>query len=513
MKKIILGILLLTSQYLIAQINQAKVYWVGHSLISHTDSYSSGTDNLMGLMATMASSQGKTYSYHDHTTPGAPIGWNWGANMAAWNDIETLIQPLLNSSHTDYGTYDVMIVTESIDLHPAYQWWVSSFYARKFYNAAKTANPNARLFLYESWHHFHASDDGFRSYYGPISTFDWNQYMLNVRPLWEMIIDRASDPAMTQNDAGYVYQGPGIDPGLGNDILEINIIPTGQVLVNVLNRLALNLGGDDWTYNGSPLTALDFFANPLANFPTDTVTTVHPDPVDDIHPSNVLIYLNALVHYAVVYQDNPINLPPANGVPANIADIFKEVVWNVVSTDPRTGIPAILDVEYLDPFNARIVEDQVKLSWSTASERNSQYFEIERATDIGNWEKIGRIKAKNNSNTKSTYTAIDNSPLEGTSYYRLKQIDFDDSFSYSNVASIYFINPGFSIHPNPATTILHIEAKGNSKYNIKNSSYQIRNSIGAVVLEGKEKTINIAHLPKGVYFINFGELSKKFIKD
>ncbi len=339
-----------------SQINSAKVYWVGHSLISHTDYYTPGTDNLIGQLGTMASSQSKSYDYYQHTIPGAPLGWNWGGTLDAWLAVETIIQPLINPAHSDYGTYDAIVITESVHLEPPYMWWASSFYARNFFNAAKAANPNARLFMYESWHHYQASDDDFRYLYGPMSLYDFAASITDIRDLWDTIVDRASIPQLTQTHPGYVYRGPGSDPGVSSDTLEIFTIPTGKVLVEVLSRLDQNLPTDDWTFNGSTLEDIDFFANPFSNFPIDTLTTVHPESVDDIHPSHVLIYLNALVHYAVVYQDNPMSIPPSNGVPANIANIFKEVVWEVVQNDPRTGLGATrwegtLSTEWDEPNN------------------------------------------------------------------------------------------------------------------------------------------------------------------
>ena len=355
MKKIITLLVLLYSIVIHAQIDNARVYWVGHSLISHTDNYSPSTFNLPALLSRLVNSQGKSYSYYQHTVPGAPLGWNWGATPAAWNDIKALIQPLIDTSHVDYGTFDVMVLTEGIELSSTHFWWNSSFYARKFYNAARRANPNTRLFMYESWHHFHAMDDVFRSQYGPISKFDWDQYMGLMRVEWEKIVDETSLASRTQTDSAYSYQGPGIDPGLGDDTLSICLIPTGSVLRKVLDRLNQNLPNDDWSYNGSTLNELDFFANPLANFPDDTVTPIYPsDPVDDIHPSNVLIYLNSLVHYAVIYQEDPSNLPADNGVPDNIADIFKEVVWDVVSNDPRTCVSGFTGIDKINSSNLTV---------------------------------------------------------------------------------------------------------------------------------------------------------------
>ncbi len=343
MTKLLLLIGLSVTASVFSQINSAKVYWVGHSLISHTDIYTPSSTNLIDNLGTLASSQSKTYSFHQHTTPGSPLGWNWGASPVAWASSQVLIAPLIDASDPEYGTFDVMVLTEAVELNGYYDWWSSGFYARKFYNAAINANPATRLFMYESWQHFQASDDASRPYYGPMSTFDFRQYMIDMRVIWESIIDEASDPALTPVDAGYVYQGSAMsatDPGFGGSILPINIIPTGQVLLDVFERLALNLPSDNWDYNGAPLTELDFFSNPFSNFPTDTITTVQSAPVDDIHPSNVMVYLNALVHYSVIYQDNPSALPAINGVPSNVADIFKEVVWNNVTNDYRTGVSA-----------------------------------------------------------------------------------------------------------------------------------------------------------------------------
>ncbi|MEZ6094389.1 MAG: hypothetical protein R3C03_09150 [Pirellulaceae bacterium] len=68
---------------------------------------------------------------------------------------------------------------------------------------------------------------------------------------------------------------------------------------------------------------------------------VDGDSLDDIHPSYLLVYLNALTHYSVMYQDTPYNLLVTNAVPENLANIVKEVTWDVVSNDPRTGLMSV----------------------------------------------------------------------------------------------------------------------------------------------------------------------------
>ncbi len=96
----------------------------------------------------------------------------------------------------------------------------------------------------------------------------------------------------------------------------------------------------------------------------------------------------------------------------------------------------------------------VNLFWATASERNCNYFEIERGSDGFNFEKIGeKINANGNTSNISNYKAIDNEPITGVSYYRIKQTDQDGHFSYSNVQTAFFrpLFDLFSINPNVIT--------------------------------------------------------------
>ena len=68
---------------------------------------------------------------------------------------------------------------------------------------------------------------------------------------------------------------------------------------------------------------------------------------------------------------------------------------------------------------------EVLLNWSVASQINNDYFEIQRRTDMSDWETIEVIEGAGNSNTETTYNSIDHQPVNGVSYYRLKQTDYD----------------------------------------------------------------------------------------
>ncbi len=91
----------------------------------------------------------------------------------------------------------------------------------------------------------------------------------------------------------------------------------------------------------------------------------------------------------------------------------------------------------LASFTGQKQETTVLLKWQTATEQNNKEFEIERRTDGSKFEKIGIITSKNNI-AGSSYTYVDAYPLSGNNYYRLKSVDIDGKYSYSNSVEITF---------------------------------------------------------------------------
>lgn len=136
----------------------------------------------------------------------------------------------------------------------------------------------------------------------------------------------------------------------------------------------------------------------------------------------------------------------------------------------------IVPVELIS-FNALFLENSVKLNWSTASETNSMGFEIERKSDMS-WERIGFIKGSGTKLMPTNYQFIDKLINIKTTkvYYRIKQIDNDGSFTYSDEVEVELIPLNYSLkqnYPNPfnPTTVIEysIPVKGNvvlTVYNI-----------------------------------------------
>ncbi|ANI88968.1 hypothetical protein A9P82_06465 [Arachidicoccus ginsenosidimutans] len=158
----------------------------------------------------------------------------------------------------------------------------------------------------------------------------------------------------------------------------------------------------------------------------------------------------------------------------------------------------------LKSFTATPTGKSVALTWITGSEINSKGFDIERSANKGSFTKIGFVNTKSSNGNSSgdlTYHYTDAAPLSSTSYYRLKEINSDDTYKYSPVVSVY-ITAGSSpsVYPNPVVSLLHVT-------NLEaGSTYRIVNVAGSVAasgsVSGTELSLNISSYASGIYFVN-----------
>ena len=121
----------------------------------------------------------------------------------------------------------------------------------------------------------------------------------------------------------------------------------------------------------------------------------------------------------------------------------------------QSGASTPLPVSLIS-FTGKTREHQNILEWVTSEETNNEYFDLEKSTNTLNFEVLERITGKGNSSQTKSYRAVDTAP-HPAAYYRLKQVDFDGSYSYSKI--IYLNRKDdltFSIYPNPASDILFL---------------------------------------------------------
>lgn len=166
-----------------------------------------------------------------------------------------------------------------------------------------------------------------------------------------------------------------------------------------------------------------------------------------------------------------------------------------------------LPVELLS-FGVKSSGHNVEINWSTASETNNDYFTIERSKDGAVFEEVVRTKGAGNSYKILKYAAIDNNPYEGTSFYRLKQTDYDGRLTYSHTLALHYNTPfKRHIYPNPFTSSLTITL--NSEPLNGECHFIIYSVLGEeisnTVLQNKVTIFKSDHISSGVYFYKLME--------
>jgi len=168
------------------------------------------------------------------------------------------------------------------------------------------------------------------------------------------------------------------------------------------------------------------------------------------------------------------------------------------------GIPiAALPVELLD-FTAKLDGDRAVLNWTTASERNTDHFTIEKSTDGILFTTLSQKPAAGNSTNELHYLSFDEFLSNGINYYRLKTVDIDGSFAYSNTASLNYKNSEavVNIYPNPAKSVIHVEVESLLE---GKTQVEIVNAFGIVLVnESMNSThvqLAVSSLSNGVYFV------------
>lgn len=153
-------------------------------------------------------------------------------------------------------------------------------------------------------------------------------------------------------------------------------------------------------------------------------------------------------------------------------------------------------------FSGRMLNETVLLNWSTAEEKDNKEFIIERSSDAHNWFAIGTVPGNGTVQTVMLYDYTDYSPLTGTSYYRLRQVDIDGKFEYSKVVVVEKTTTHhIQLMPNPFDEEVTISSDRDGKVNV-----QIYDVLGKVVyatnIENSNGLFTIRpELPSGTYII------------
>jgi hypothetical protein len=265
-----------------------RVFHIGHSLVNRQMPLM--LENLAGPGHLHRSQLGWGASLKSHWEPDVPInGFEVENAHERYQDARKAVAS---------GEFDVLVLTEAVEIKDSIKYNDSPKYIREWTRAARAANPQIRVYLYELWHH------------------------LNDPKGWLERLDE---------DLGLYWEGVLLAQGLayGDTGGPVHVIPAGQVLGRLAREVEAR-GGVGEMRSRDDL----FYLNEKGER-------------DMIHVSELGNFLVALTHYAVLYhRPPPVEPPPiirADGTTMTppspeLARLMSEVVWSVVTSYPKTGV-------------------------------------------------------------------------------------------------------------------------------------------------------------------------------
>ncbi|MFK7771715.1 MAG: YHYH protein [Saprospiraceae bacterium] len=198
----------------------------------------------------------------------------------------------------------------------------------------------------------------------------------------------------------------------------------------------------------------------------------------------------------------------SNPIPRTFSGLSEGSYWTVIKDGngcevfEEITLGASLPVELVF-FKAISHERKIELKWETASEINNSHFEVEKSSDGANFEFLEKIASHQNSQIQQTYHFYDFDLFNEHQYYRLKMIDLDGEYEYSNIVAVnvktLLQETEITLFPNPTSEELTIR---NGKGDATLYNY-LGKKMKRVDILSSNFQINISELPTGKYFIQF----------
>ena len=216
----------------------------------------------------------------------------------------------------------------------------------------------------------------------------------------------------------------------------------------------------------------------------------------------------------VIYATTDIT--PANNLPGNtIVKVTDAGASSSFTTIATTGVNKYMRGIAFAPessvtpvtlvsFKALPINSIVQLQWATSQEINTKDFEIEKSTDGVNWALLTTVSAAGNSSLAHNYQAVDKNPVAGINYYRLKTIDVNGKYAYSNIVNIKYASTAISVFPNPAKDMITISHPASINATILITDIQGR-KIQALNINWGSTTnkVSVNNLSKGQYILKY----------
>jgi Secretion system C-terminal sorting domain len=174
----------------------------------------------------------------------------------------------------------------------------------------------------------------------------------------------------------------------------------------------------------------------------------------------------------------------------------------------------------LSQFGAVALDNEdIKIFWTTESEINNSHFDIEKSSDAKNWSLLGSLPGRGTTAVQNQYSFPDKNPVAGNNYYRLKQVDFDGRFEYSNIVLAKITPNTADIYPNPVSQELFIPSDNAAEGDVI-EVYSLQGTLvkSTSTFNNTFTTIDCTALSSGVYLLHIRDAygavksSQRFVK-
>ena len=205
----------------------------------------------------------------------------------------------------------------------------------------------------------------------------------------------------------------------------------------------------------------------------------------------------------------------SNTTPVSIP--LTTVAANITNQD--FGVQFVVLPVSFGEFNAVNKDDNSVLSWVTYSEQDASYFEIEKSIDgfASSKNTVGKVQATGNSSVKKSYSFAEKNNNSPINYYRIKMVDKNGSFVYSNIVSVkgnknIFVQVRSNPFADKISLIVQATAKYNAVINITDLSGRKVVASSARLVQGinNVEISNLNNLPKGIYILEVSGSTENF---
>jgi fibronectin-binding autotransporter adhesin len=186
--------------------------------------------------------------------------------------------------------------------------------------------------------------------------------------------------------------------------------------------------------------------------------------------------------------------PPSfisGAIPANK---IGDVIITLASLESANTLPVTWHTLSVRPYPGGGAEIQ----WSTASETNNDYFVVEHSLDGRHFAALAKVKGAGHSLTPRHYAHLHREAPAGLNYYRIRQVDYDERYAFSPIASLLLGAEGLRLYPNPARGRLHLGGAAGRL------GYVFSDALGRTLRQGvidPDQGIDLTGLSPGLYFL------------